>query len=43
MPAVVVDVSRSAETIGYRPAYSLRDGLAATWRYFLDHHRQKVS
>ena len=39
----VVDVSRSAETIGYRPAYSLRDGLAATWRYFLDHHRQRVS
>ncbi|EHR63295.1 NAD-dependent epimerase/dehydratase family protein [Saccharomonospora cyanea] len=42
MPAVVVDVSRSAETIGYRPAYSLRDGLAATWQYFLDHDRQKV-
>lgn len=42
MPAVVVDVSRSAQTIGYRPAYSLRDGLAATWQYFLDHDRQKV-
>ncbi len=42
MPAVVVDVSRSADTIGYRPSYSLRDGLAATWQYFLDHDRQKV-
>ncbi|WP_197318775.1 NAD(P)-dependent oxidoreductase [Saccharomonospora sp. NB11] len=42
MPAVVVDVARSAETIGYRPTYSLRDGLAATWQYFLDHDRQKV-
>lgn len=34
MPAVVVDVSRSAETIGYRPAVSLSDGLAEVWRYF---------
>lgn len=42
MPAVVVDVSRSEQTIGYRPRYSLRDGLAATWQYFLDHDRQKV-
>ncbi|WP_026452874.1 NAD-dependent epimerase/dehydratase family protein [Saccharomonospora iraqiensis] len=42
MPAVVVDLARSAETIGYRPAHSLRDGLAATWQYFLDHDRQKV-
>lgn len=42
MPAVVVDVSRSAESIGYRPTFSLRDGLAATWQYFLDHDRQKV-
>ncbi|CAM2797090.1 NAD-dependent epimerase/dehydratase family protein [Saccharomonospora xinjiangensis] len=42
MPAVVVDVSRSAETIGYRPTFSLRDGLAATWQYFLDNDRQKV-
>lgn len=36
MPAVVVDVSRSAETIGYRPAISLADGLATVWHYFLE-------
>ncbi|MBK1785410.1 NAD-dependent epimerase/dehydratase family protein [Prauserella cavernicola] len=42
MPAVVVDISRSAETIGYTPAYDLKAGLAATWQYFLDHDRQKV-
>ncbi|PXY37057.1 UDP-glucose 4-epimerase [Prauserella sp. PE36] len=42
MPAVVVDISRSADTIGYTPAYDLKAGLAATWQYFLDHDRQKV-
>lgn len=42
MPAVVVDLAGSAETIGYRPTHSLRDGLAATWQYFLDHDRRKV-
>ncbi|MFC4002160.1 NAD-dependent epimerase/dehydratase family protein [Prauserella oleivorans] len=42
MPAVIVDISRSAETIGYTPAYDLTAGLAATWQYFLDHDRQKV-
>ncbi|MGH3877812.1 MAG: NAD-dependent epimerase/dehydratase family protein [Actinophytocola sp.] len=36
MPAVVVDLSRSAETIGHRPSISLDEGLATTWRYFLD-------
>jgi UDP-glucose 4-epimerase len=36
MPAVVVDVSASAETIGYRPAISLTEGLATTWKYFAD-------
>jgi UDP-glucose 4-epimerase len=36
MPAVVVDVSRSAETIGHRSSTSLTDGLASTWRYFLE-------
>lgn len=36
MPAVVVDVSHSAEAIGYRPGVELADGLAGTWRYFLD-------
>ena len=34
MPAVVVDVSASAETIGYRPEVSLTDGLATAWKYF---------
>ena len=36
MPAVVVDLSRSAETIGHRPSVSLDEGLASTWRYFLE-------
>lgn len=36
MPAVVIDVSHSAEAIGYRPSVALADGLAGTWRYFLD-------
>jgi UDP-glucose 4-epimerase len=34
MPAVVVDVSASAETLGYKPSVSLSDGLARTWQYF---------
>ena len=34
MPAVVVDVSGSAESIGYRPAVGLGDGLARVWQYF---------
>jgi UDP-glucose 4-epimerase len=34
MPAVIVDVSGSAETIGYRPGTSLADGLDSTWQYF---------
>lgn len=40
MPAVVVDVSRSAETIGYRPSVGLTEGLASAWRYFLDQEDQ---
>jgi UDP-glucose 4-epimerase len=36
MPAVVLDLSHSAEAIGYRPAVELPDGLASTWRYFRD-------
>jgi UDP-glucose 4-epimerase len=36
MPAVVVDLSHSAEVLGYRPMVELADGLASTWRYFLD-------
>lgn len=34
MPAVVVDVSASASTLGYRPTVSLTDGLSRTWQYF---------
>ncbi|MEV0068322.1 NAD-dependent epimerase/dehydratase family protein [Amycolatopsis sp. NPDC050768] len=34
MPAVVVDVSASAGTIGFTPAISLADGLATAWKYF---------
>ncbi|WP_329063085.1 NAD-dependent epimerase/dehydratase family protein [Amycolatopsis sp. NBC_01480] len=34
MPAVVVDVSASAEAIGFTPAISLADGLATAWKYF---------
>jgi UDP-glucose 4-epimerase len=36
MPAVVVDVSASADSLGYRPSVSLTDGLARTWQYFRD-------
>ncbi len=36
MPAVVVDLSHSADAIGYRPEVELADGLASTWRYFRD-------
>lgn len=42
MPAVVVDISKSAETIGYTPQFDLKAGLAATWQYFRDNDRQKV-
>ncbi|MGH3517272.1 MAG: NAD-dependent epimerase/dehydratase family protein [Haloechinothrix sp.] len=43
MPAVVVDISRSAETIGYRPSVDLADGLASTWRYFRELDNQAES
>jgi UDP-glucose 4-epimerase len=36
MSAVVVDLSHSAEVLGYRPTVELADGLASTWRYFRD-------
>ena len=36
MPAVVVDLSHSADVLGYRPEVDLADGLASTWRYFRD-------
>jgi UDP-glucose 4-epimerase len=36
MPAVVLDLSHSADAIGYRPTVELADGIADTWRYFRD-------
>lgn len=42
MPAVVVDVSSSTETIGYRPSVELAQGLAEVWRYFRDHDTRTV-
>jgi UDP-glucose 4-epimerase len=36
MPAVVVDVSASADSLGYKPTVSLTDGLSRTWQYFRD-------
>jgi UDP-glucose 4-epimerase len=36
MPAVVLDLSHSADVIGYRPAVDLADGLDSTWQYFRD-------
>jgi UDP-glucose 4-epimerase len=36
MPAVVLDLSHSADAIGYRPTVGLVDGIASTWRYFRD-------
>ncbi|WP_116050099.1 NAD-dependent epimerase/dehydratase family protein [Amycolatopsis palatopharyngis] len=43
MPAVVVDVSRSAQTIGYRPSVELGEGLTRVWKYFLEHEGRTVS
>ena len=34
MPAVIVDISRAREYLGYRPAVSLAAGLATVWRDF---------
>lgn len=43
MPAVVVDLSRSEQTLGYQPAVGLTDGLREVWEYFLEHDREKVN
>ncbi len=37
MPAVIVDISRAREQLGYAPAVSLVDGLAGVWREFATH------
>jgi len=34
MPAVIVDISRAREQLGYWPAVSLVDGLATVWKDF---------
>jgi UDP-glucose 4-epimerase len=34
MPAVIVDISRAREQLGYRPSISLVDGLATVWQDF---------
>lgn len=34
MPAVIVDISRAREQLGYRPSVSLPDGLCEVWREF---------
>lgn len=39
MPAVIVDISRAADQLGYRPAVSLLEGLATVWKDFTERHR----
>lgn len=34
MPAVIVDITRAREHLGYRPSVSLVDGLATVWKDF---------
>jgi UDP-glucose 4-epimerase len=34
MPAVIVDISRAREQLGYRPSISLVDGLTTVWKDF---------
>ncbi|HJT03637.1 MAG TPA: NAD-dependent epimerase/dehydratase family protein [Pseudonocardiaceae bacterium] len=34
MPAVIVDISRAREQLGYRPSVALADGLTTVWRDF---------
>ncbi len=34
MPAVIVDIGRAREQLGYRPSVELVDGLATVWRDF---------
>jgi UDP-glucose 4-epimerase len=37
MPAVIVDISRAREHLGYQPSVSLVDGLATVWKDFSVH------
>jgi UDP-glucose 4-epimerase len=34
MPAVIVDIRRAREQLGYRPSIALVDGLATVWQDF---------
>jgi UDP-glucose 4-epimerase len=34
MPAVIVDIGRAREQLGYQPSISLVDGLATVWKDF---------
>jgi UDP-glucose 4-epimerase len=43
MPAVIVDVSRAREQLGYRPSVSLLDGLASVWQDFVAHAPQDAT
>ncbi len=41
----VMDITRARETLGYEPSTSLREGLQATWDWYLEHqgeHQQKI-
>jgi UDP-glucose 4-epimerase len=42
MPAVIVDLADSAQTIGYRPLVTFVDGLAGTWDYFHGHAEHQL-
>ncbi|TCP56226.1 UDP-glucose 4-epimerase [Tamaricihabitans halophyticus] len=43
MPAVIVDISRSKEDLGYQPAVSLVEGLETVWRDFLAAQSERVA
>ena len=40
-----MNITRARETLGYEPRTSLREGLEATWDWYLEHegeHERKV-
>ncbi|MQA10449.1 MAG: NAD-dependent epimerase/dehydratase family protein [Pseudonocardiaceae bacterium] len=43
MPAVIVDITRSEEDLGYKPEVTLVDGLQTVWRDFLAAERERVA